>query len=93
MLGFNQTSKTGKEGKKMINLLIILSITLFSLLGLKKLGKPRPTFDISPDEPQIEYTELTYKQYMNQLEWMFKMGIISVDEYNQYQRDGSIFLK
>jgi hypothetical protein len=93
MLGFNQTSKTDKEGKKMINLLIILSILLFSLLGLKKLGKPRPKYDFIPDEPQIEYTELTYKQYMNQLEWMFKMGIISVDEYNQYQRDGSIFLK
>jgi hypothetical protein len=77
----------------MINLLIILSITLFSLIGLKKLGKPKATYDVIPDEPQIEQTELTYHQYMNQLEWMFKMGIISVDEYNQYQRDGSVFLK
>jgi hypothetical protein len=51
----------------MINLLIILSILLFSLLGLKKLGKPRPKYDLIPDEPQIEYTELTYQQYMNQL--------------------------
>jgi hypothetical protein len=82
----------------MINLLIILSITLFSLLGLKKLGKAKPKYEISPDEYEyikqdIELTnQLSYKQYMNQLEWMFKMGIISVDEYNQYQRDGSIFL-
>jgi hypothetical protein len=29
---------------------------------------------------------------MNQLDWMFKMGIISVQEYEQYKRDGGIFL-
>jgi hypothetical protein len=39
-----------------------------------------------------EQTELTYEQYMNQLDWMFKMGIISVQEYEQYKQDGGIFL-
>jgi hypothetical protein len=29
---------------------------------------------------------------MNHLEWMFQMGLISVQEYNKYHQEGLMFI-
>jgi hypothetical protein len=78
----------------MVNALIVLIILLFSLIGLKKVSKQKPNYieEYGVYKTEDVKEELTYEQYMTQLDWMFKMGIISVQEYEQYKRDGGIFL-
>jgi hypothetical protein len=75
----------------MVNGFFILFGLLMILIILicMKLGR-RPT----PSKCQTEDVKLNvdYESYIKHLEWMFQMGVISVQEYNKLHLDGLQFL-
>jgi hypothetical protein len=75
----------------MINGVFILFglIMIFIILICMKVGS-KPT----PSKYQTEDVKLNvdYESYMNHLEWMFQMGLISVQEYNKFHLEGLQFL-
>jgi hypothetical protein len=76
----------------MVNGVFILFglIMIFIILITMKLGsRPTPS-NCKTDDVKIS---INYDSYMNHLEWMFQMGLISVQEYNKYHQEGLMFIR
>jgi hypothetical protein len=71
--------------------LIMVLVILFAMKGLMH-RKPKQEIVYDYETIQDDTPQLSYRQYVKQLEWMFQMGIISVQEYNKFHQDGLMFL-
>ena len=65
-----------------------LMMILIILVCMKVGSKPTPS-NCQTDDVKLN---VNYQSYMNHLEWMFQMGVISVQEYNKLHLDGLQFL-
>jgi hypothetical protein len=64
-------------------------IMIFIILITMKVGSKQTPSKCQTDDVKLN---VNYQSYMKHLEWMFQMGVISVQEYNKLHLDGLQFL-